>query len=333
MLVAYLGYVALMVLLSCIVSAEMATYCTRRERLLQLEKDGHRAARLALLYLRVPKTYLAGTQIAATLVTLVTGVMVEPLFIDPTIAWLSTTSLSPHYVRSVGYWIVILGLTMLTTIFINLLPKRFALAHAEPVAMFFAKPAYLWIKGTGTLLKVMNTIVDWIGQRLRVRETADSKVTERDIEVLLREGLKDGLIDEKEFHIAMNSLRMSDIRASALMTPKPKIVSLNRAEPGWVHEAKKMSHSLAPIHDGDLDEAQSYVRIREVLSEGEACATYPLLRVPVTASALDVLTNMTEAKSRLAVVVGDHGRVNGLLSLRDLEVALLGQLLPRIKAH
>lgn len=333
MITAYLGYFALMILLSCIISAEMATYCTRRERLLQLEKDGHGAARLALLYLRVPKTYLAGTQIAATLVTLVTGVMVEPLFIDPAKEWLSSTGISPDYVGSLAYWLVILGLTMLTTIFINLLPKRFALAHAESVAMFFARPAYAWIKGTGTLLKAMNAIVDKIGVWLRLRETADSDVTERDIEVLLREGLKDGLINDQELHIALNALRMSDIKASTLMTPKPNIVSLNRADPGWIAAARDLGHSLVPVHEGDLDEAQSYVRIRELLAGGSTCAVYPLLRVPVTSSALDVLAHMTQAKSRLALVVGDHGRVTGLLSLRDLEVALLGQMLPRIEAH
>lgn len=333
MLWSYVLYILLTLIGAVVVAAEMATYSTRRDRLIQMAREGNSKARLALLYLRAPRFYLAGSQLAATMITVPMGLLSSKLFSTPLESWLAKLGMSPAQASQAAFWTATLGLTLLLTIFMNLLPKRLAFSYADEVAVALAKPAYLWIRATGPILTALNWTVDQIGRGFGLRATAKTDVTETDALVMLSEGRRHGLIDDRELSIVKNAMALSDRQVEEIMTPRNKIVWINvQREPGGqIAQVMKSGRSLVPICNGNLDDCQGEIRVRALMNDDVDLrrlvnSAQELLRVPPSASALHVLTLMRDSHARLALVTDEHGHVLGLVSLNDLVLLILGDV-------
>jgi putative hemolysin len=334
---AYLLFFVLLILTAVIVAAEMATYSTRKERLLQLAQQGNRSARLALLYLRRPRWYLAGSQLAMTLTTTIMGLLSSQLFSQPLSIWFESVGLTQQAAGTAGFWTATVGLTLFLTVFINLLPKRFAFAYADEVAVSLAKPSRIWIKATSPILAGLNWFVDVIARPFGIRDASAGEVTEADVLTWLAEGRKDRLIDPHEYEIVRNALALSDRKVSELMTPRGQVVwiDLNASDDRLLRQKLCCGRSQAPVSQGNLDNVQGYVKVRELLAldgpltkDHVIAALQPVVRVPKTATALQVLNTLKKGRARLAFVCEDHGHILGLISLNDLVMAVLGELEP-----
>lgn len=331
----YVLYGVLAILSALIVAAEMATYSTRRERLLDLAGKGDRRAKMALVYLRAPRWYLAGSQLAMTLTSTVMGLLSSQLFSQPLTEWFGKKGLDAHTAQTAGFWTATLGLTLLLTVLVNLLPKRIAFAYADATAMLFARAAWIWIKATGPILRALNWTVDALAKALRLRDTGDSNITERDVLTLLREGRRDKLIDPHEFEIVRNALALSDRKVTEVMTPRNQVVwiDLNSREPGHLAQKLRVDRSQIPVAEGNLDNVVGYVKVRELLvaypnptlADVRACLM-PCMRIPKSATALQALNTLRESQARLAFIGDDHGHIIGLASLNDLVELILGDV-------
>jgi putative hemolysin len=88
-------------------------------------------------------------------------------------------------------------------------------------------------------------------------------------------------------------------------------------------------HSRAPVgQGGDLDYVSGVVHLRDLVR-----ATGPVGRVarpplffPETAKALDVLRDMQMGHQQLAIVIGEHGGGEGIVTLEDLVEELVGEI-------
>ncbi len=331
----YILYGLLAVLSAIIVAAEMATYSTRRERLLDLAEKGDRRAKLAVVYLRAPRWYLAGSQLAITLTSTVMGLLSSQLFSQPLTEWFVKKGLDANTAQSAGFWTATVALTLLLTVFVNLLSKRIAFAYADATAMLFAHVAWIWIKATGPILKVLNWTVDGWAKVLRLRDTGDSDITERDVLTLLREGRRDKLIDSSEFEIVRNALALSDRKITEVMTPRNQIawIDLNSNDPSHLATRLKVDRSQIPVAEGNLDNIVGYVKVRELLVaypsptlENVRACLMPCMRIPKSATALQTLNTLRDSKARLAFIGDDHGHIIGLASLNDLVELVLGEI-------
>lgn len=329
----YASYILLAIVTAAIVAAEMATYSTRRERLIHLSQEGNRSARMALIFLRAPRWYLAGSQLAATITTTLMGLLSSTLFSTPLQIWFEEQGLAPRTAQNVGFWSATLFLTILLTIFVNLLPKRFAFGYADEVAVASARSAWIWIKLTRPLLAALNWIVDKIASAFHIRSTGGTEITEQDVITLLREGRKDRLIDQDEYRIVLNALALSDSLVQEIMVPRLKMVGveLTRSVHPQMLEALKSDHSLIPAFEGGLDKPVGFVRLRDFsrltsISEQDVrCQIRPLMVLAPKTTLLDALRHMKSADVRLAFVGNEHGETMGIVTLNDVMIKILGE--------
>jgi putative hemolysin len=328
-------YVVLLALSALVVAAEMATYCTRRERLLQLWRQGNRGAKLALVYLRIPRLYLAGSQLAITALTLATGALMTSTFTGPITAWLHAWGLESRWANVLGFWGTLLALTLFSTIFVNLLPKRAAFAYADEFAVRLARPAWVWIRLTGPLLRCLNWVVDVICRLAGIKHTPSSDVTEADVLTLLAEGRKDKLINPLEYPIVQRALALSDLRMSSVMTARENVSWLDiRARPAsWRAAVVNAERSYIPVADSSLDRMLGVLRARDFLASSRppsreklSAMLFPHLTVSHDASVLQLLSQAKATPARLAAVTDAQGRVLGIATLNDVVVELLGSL-------
>ena len=167
----------------------------------------------------------------------------------------------------------------------------------------------------------------WPGQRALKRE----ELTE-----LLEESMKETVnFDSHESMLLTNILGLRDITAEEVMVPRADIVSVDIGEgPEAIFRTIiKANHSRVPVFKADLDEVLGFLHIKDVsrsMAGGKKPNLEKILRQPIfiapTMRALDLLQEMRLKHLHLALVVDEHGGVDGLITIEDLVEEIVGEI-------
>lgn len=139
----------------------------------------------------------------------------------------------------------------------------------------------------------------------------------------------------EEAAIARALGRLRQITARDVMTPRVDVVAL--AEPvspeDIARAVKESGHSRFPVHGESLDDLRGVLFVKDLFRIGEPPTTDSIARrlrrpfhVPESAIVLDLLTEMRRSRRAFAVVVDEHGGIEGVLTLKDLMGELVGDL-------
>ena len=146
----------------------------------------------------------------------------------------------------------------------------------------------------------------------------------------------------EEAAIARALLRLRLITARDVMTPRVDVVAL--AEPvspeDIARAVRSSGHSRFPVHGESLDDLRGVLFVKDLFRIGEAPTAETIARrlrppfhVPESALVLDLLTEMRKSRRAFAVVVDEHGGVEGVLTLKDLMGELVGDLRDEFDEH
>ncbi|QDH69470.1 hemolysin family protein [Marilutibacter alkalisoli] len=147
-------------------------------------------------------------------------------------------------------------------------------------------------------------------------------------------GEESGQIDPRESRILRNLFRMSTLRARDVMTPRPVMVALQRDMS--ISEALETTSadpfSRIPIYAADMDGITGFVLKDEMLQAeandegGRALHTLSreLPSVPDSMPLSNLLEFLLDRRQQIALVVGEYGDTQGLVTLEDVVETLLG---------
>jgi CBS domain containing-hemolysin-like protein len=99
-------------------------------------------------------------------------------------------------------------------------------------------------------------------------------------------------------------------------------------------QINQMGHSRIPIFGNTQDDIVGFIHVRDVLKElekdNEAVSLEQIARKPVFASqekmVSSLLKEMKGRKTHMAIVVDEHGGVEGLVTLEDLLEEIVGEI-------
>lgn len=140
-------------------------------------------------------------------------------------------------------------------------------------------------------------------------------------------------LHEQEIVAALEAMRDTSVRE--VMTPRVDVVAL--AEPVTVDDVaravKESGHSRFPVYTGDLDHLTGVLFVKDLFRMGEEPTPDAIARrlrkpfhVPETARVLEVLAEMRQGRKAFALVVDEHGGIEGVLTVKDLVSELVGEL-------
>jgi CBS domain containing-hemolysin-like protein len=144
--------------------------------------------------------------------------------------------------------------------------------------------------------------------------------------------------DEQERHILAALADLRDTTVSEVMTPRVDVVGL----PIPVHSedvaraVRESGHSCFPVYDDDIDNLVGVLYVNDLFRAGSSVERpsaidisrrlrQPYL-VPESRRVLDVLAEMRRVRRTFAVVVDEYGGVAGVMTVKDLLAALVGDL-------
>ena len=326
--------VGLIVINGLFAGSELALVSARKARLRARASQGHRGARAALQLLENPTQLLSTVQIGITLVGILTGVYSGAAFAEDLavvfarIAWLAP------YAQETAFTLVVVVVTYLSLILGELVPKRVALAHAESIAEYVAIPMTWVMRGAWPLVWLLKVSTDTVAKLLPVQSAPAASITEDEVKQLVAEGAKEGVFHRRERDLIEGVLRLADSPVETIMVRRGDILWLDSnmtLELQW-REARGSGHSRFLLCDGQLDQMQGVVTLADL---GEALRLGGLvpeqhlrqpLHVPPTVSALKLLDMFRSANVHLAVVTGEYGEIQGLVTPVDILRAITGGL-------
>lgn len=275
--------VVLIVVNGIFAMSEMAVVSARRMRLQQWSRQGDSKATAALALHNSPNVFLSTIQIGITLIGILSGAVGEALISDDIETFLERFPLVSDYREGIATTIVVVGITYLSLVVGELVPKRLALLSPEKIARLIAAPMRVLSRLAYPAVWLLGGSVDAVLRLLRARPSAESHVTEEEIQGLIEEGARVGVFLKEERDLLKNVIRLADRPIETLMTQRSEIVWLDLDDPVEVNtrEMIENSHARFPVARGSLDRVVGIVQSKELLARLLAGGTPDLEAVHV----------------------------------------------------
>lgn len=244
------------------------------------------------------------------------------------------TVLATEYLGHIGPGIAVGVLTILILIFGEITPKSLATHYAERISLL-AAPLILGLEHLLTPLVwvfefLTNQVHRWTGS------AADPTITELELINLAGHGEEEGTIDADEREMIERVFTLNDLKAADVMTPAGEVFLLNGQL--TLREAlDSIQHacfSRIPIYEGQHGAITKILHIRDVLhalaNKREAVTlvnlAFDALFCPENQPIDELLTTLRKSKQHMAVVVDEHGAMQGVVTLEDLLEELVGEI-------
>ena len=139
----------------------------------------------------------------------------------------------------------------------------------------------------------------------------------------------------QERALIANVLRLREITADDVMVPRPDIIAM-RADVTLeqaIDQIRKEGHSRMPVFREHLDDLLGMVHIKDVFAFSgapESFSAEKILRKPLMVApqigVLDLLLQMRQTRTHLALVVDEYGGIDGLVTIEDLVETIVGDI-------
>lgn len=324
-----------LVLLNGIFSmSEIALVSSRKSRLEAASRNGDASAKAALKLANSPNRFLSTVQIGITLIGLLTGMYSgDNLTSDLEVMIAAIPFLNP-YSHTLAVGTVLVGITYLSLVLGELVPKRLGMANPEAISKFMAMPMNLLSKITAPFIWLLSFSSDLIIRLLNIKQS-ENAVTEEEIKSLIQEGTSGGVFEEIEQEIVHNVFQLGDRKVTSLMTNRQEIVWLDVEDSVEENRAKifESRHSIYPVCRDTVDDVVGLVYVKDLIArdlDEQLANLAAVVREPVylpeSNRAYQALEKFKEQKVYYGIIVDEYGGMLGVVTLHDIMDALVGDI-------
>jgi putative hemolysin len=310
--------------------SEIAVVSSRRPRLLHRAERGDAAAGAAVRLLQSPARFLSTVQVGITLIGVLSGAYGGATIANELAASFSQYPAIAPYSEGAALAIVVCLISYLSVLIGELVPKRVALSDPERFAAWVALPMTGLSRMAGPAVTTLERSSNLVMKVFRLPQGGDAAVTEADVAAMVAAGTAAGVFDPVERRVIEQVFRLDDEPVAAMMTPRTEIVwlDINDSMDAHFDVVRQYPYSRFPVCDGSLDRILGIVNVRDMWiaqreAPGQAGVDLRLLVrqplfVPDRTPALNVLEQFQQTGTHVAIIIDEHGGVDGLLTLNNI---------------
>lgn len=315
--------------------SEIAIVSSRRIRLQQMATAGASGARVALDLAENPSHFLSTIQVGITTIGIFSGAYGEASLVRQLAPALATVSGVGEWADELALAIVVVGITFASLIFGELVPKRLALHRPETIATLIARPMTWLSRAAAPFVKFLSLTTEGVLRLLGVREKPGPVLTEEELHGLMKQGMEAGVIEQQEHALVARIFRLDERKIPAIMTPRVDVVyvDLNAPLDANLHHINDSRLTRFPVCRGGLHDVVGILSATDLLqaslrggSIDLPALVRPALYVPDTVTVMGLLELFKRNKREMALVVDEFGEIQGLVTLKDVLEAVVGDL-------
>jgi putative hemolysin len=319
--------VMIIALILCAVASasETALTSTSRIKLKNLVEEGDKQAEKIERLLNEPNTFLSTILVVNSVAVIVSSSM--------------ATALALQFSASLGELISTVLISLIVLIFCEITPKTVAvqspLRWARVLVTFVIAMAWLLQPIVASLNVITSVFVRLIGGRIKHRGPF---VTEEELRLLVTVGEEEGVLEEEETEMIHSIFEFADTTVREVMVPRIDMVTLPST--ATVNEAVDLAlqggFSRTPVYEASVgvDEIMGILYTKDMLKqlrEGHDQAPIrnlvrPAYFVPETKKLDDLLREIRQSRTHMAIVIDEYGSVAGLVTIEDLVEEIVGDI-------
>ncbi len=320
------------------VASEFALVNTDRNELESRQEDGDKRLKLPIAAVKRTSTHLSAAQLGITLTTLLTGFLAEPAISSLLSPSLTELGLGEDAVRALGAVIALLIATLFSFLFGELVPKNIALSvpvgTLKAVAIFQISFTYLFY----FIIIFLNNTGNFFVRRFGVepKEELSAARSAEELSSLVMRSASLGSLEENTATLLSRTLRLVELDASEIMTPRPKMHALDSKQNASdvISLSIETGHSRFPVTGEDIDDIVGAVHLKHALavpfekrdSVPVTAIMQEVIRVPETMSLERLTLDLRERGLQIAIVIDEYGGTAGMATLEDLVEEIVGEL-------
>ena len=226
----------------------------------------------------------------------------------------------------IGVFTGVLTITIL--LFSEILPKTIGATYWQRLG----KPSAYLLWWMVILMKPILIPLNLFSRLLRGE--GGSTVSRAELEVLAQIGYSEGTIDEDEWQVVTNVIRLGEVTVGEVMTPRTDMVAIPRES--TVEEAIEImldeGHLRLPVYSESIDKIEGLLLARDLwrahrdgVSEISQVVR-PVQFLPTTKLVEDLIPEMRVQRTKMAIVIDEFGGTAGLVTLEDLLEEIVGEI-------
>jgi putative hemolysin len=322
-------------------ASELALVSASKPRLRSMAEEGDGSAKRALDLAETPARFLATVQIGITVAgffAAAVGAVTLTKYLDDSLAGVPIDFIANNS-NGVALVLVTVVLSFLSIVFGELVPKTFAVNHADSIAVKIASPIYFLSQVMRPVVKLLISVTNFTLRLLGTDKRANMpSVTEAEILAMLETAQDEGVVEKNEADLVEEALSFGGIQVRNVMIHRVDVETI----PGdmTLDEAMRVffrtGYSRLPVYRETQDDILGVLHIKDVfrlLFDNRDAGTMPvseLVRpayvVPETRPIDDTLQDLRTQRTHIAIVVDEYGGLAGIVTLEDLIEELVGEI-------
>jgi CBS domain containing-hemolysin-like protein len=319
------------------VIGEYALVRSRRARLEALAEEGARGANQALTEIDEIGDYLAACQVGVTAASIGIGALGEPALAHLLERALGGAAGDAAAV-AVSVAIAYLLITTTQSIVGEIVPKLYAIQHAEALARRIAGPLRFFRILFHPFILVLNSASESILRMLGTDPDAEPEGgTPDELKRLIAQSTHGGQLDVGEGSMLRGVFHLHEQEARNVMTPIPAVVTIDLVDTteAALRRCVETGHSrLVVTEDENQDRVKGIVHVNQLvklmMAEGMDSHFERLVRaaplVPETKPLDDLLADLQRERTELAIVIDEYGRTAGIVTIEDIIEEVVGEI-------
>ena len=179
-------------------------------------------------------------------------------------------------------------MTILILVFSEIIPKTIGSYHWKSL---------IWLSRIMKGLMVILYPVVWLVEKLRMRiagDEPDTGISREEVSAMANMGEEEGVIDNSENKVIQNIMKLDDIKAYDVMTPRVVRYDVleNLAEDKFDTRLRSIKRKIAAFHE--------------------------------ETSVSDIWEALLKSKDQIALIIDDYGCFQGIITLEDIIETILG---------
>ena len=322
-----LAIIVLIALSAFFNGSETALTAASRARMHALEEDGNEKAKVVNSVLSKPEKMIGTVLLGNTLVDVLAAALASQLAVQ--------------VYGEVGVAYATALMTLLIVIFAAVLPKTYALAYSDRVALVVAPI----MRGIIYVLTPFTKAIEFVVRQLlkftttTVDDAANILAAHEEIRGTIDLQAKGGSVTKEAADMLGGVLDLRDLQVADVMVHRTKMDTVcgDDNPSKIVDEILKHQNSRVPIWKDEPENIVGVLHTKDLFAalgksgwapeklDIMSFATEPWF-VPDTTSVKEQLNQFLKKKAQMALVVDEYGEVQGLITLEDILEEIVGQI-------